>query len=170
MKRLFRLCVYLFLFACVISTFSCQKGANVTDSRVTGDSTQFIKYTIAGTAHNFLSPADSFETSKFNSSINIRANPYHFTDSASWKFTSFNFSNVTGPGTYTLDAASLIITQGIYPQSDIEYHDSGVTTLTITEFGPPGGIIAGHYSGTLFLWAGPGTYSFSCEFRVVRSF
>jgi len=168
MKWILRLCGSLLLVALAIDNFSCQK--NVTDSRVMGDSVEYVKFTIAGTAHNFLSPDDSFYVVKYNSSINIQAYPHTYTDSASWKFTSFNFSNVSGPGTYSLDSGSLIITKGIYPQSNIEYHDRGPTTLVVTEYGPMGGIIAGHYGGTLVPWIGPGSYGYSCEFRVIRSF
>jgi len=171
MKRLFRLFVYLLLFSCTICTFSCQRNIDITDSRGTGDSTEFVKFVIAGNAHNFLSPADSFRTTIFNSSINIMAHPHNYTDSAHWKFTSFNFSNISGPGTYALDPGSLLITKGIYPQSDFDYHDWGPVTLTISEFGPTGGIIAGHFSGTLEAWINLNIHlSFTCEFRVVRSF
>ena len=135
-----------------------------------GDSVQYIKFTIAGAAHDFLSPADSFRTVLFNSSINIMAHPNTFCDSASCKFTSFNFSNVSGPGTYLLDAGSLLVTRGIYPRSDMDYHDKGPVVVTIAEFGATNEYIAGSFSGTLESWFNGATVSFSCDFRVKRLF
>ena len=171
MKWIFRFGGFLLLFTCIVSTFSCQKNIKVIDSRLTGDSVEFVKYTIAGSAHNFLSPADSFRTATYGSSVTVFAHPRYFTDSANWKFTCFNFSNVTGPGTYALDPGSLLVTKGIYPPSDFDYHDIGPVVLTISEFGPTGGIIAGHFSGTLEAWINLNIHrSFTCEFRVVRSF
>ena len=168
MKRLLHFLTSVLLIVLIFCNYRCQK--NPGELRVMDDSTQFVKYVIAGMRFNFLTPDDSISTSLFNSSINVWVFSDIFIDSAHYKFTSFNFSNVTAPGTYLLDAGSLLITRGIYPHSDIDYHDKGPVTVTITEFGPSNGYIAGSYSGTLESWFNNATVTFSCNFRVKRLF
>jgi len=127
---------------------------------------QYINYTIAGNVQNFVSPADSFFTSRQNPTTSIQAYPKVFTDSASWQYTSFGFDGITAPGTYTLTPSSLIVTKGFH----LQYNDAGPMTVTITEFGSTGQYISGSFSGTMREFYTNATASGSCNFRVRRNF
>jgi len=168
MKKSFGLFACFILLVVTLSNNSCQRGPG--DMRLTDDSTQYIKYTIAGNAQNFLSASDSFRTVRQNTSTVISAHPMIFTDSASWQYTSFNFSGIAAPGTYTLSPGTFIVTKGIYPQSTFQYNDNGPITITITEFGNTGEYIKGEFTASLRAWTNSAVVAASCEFRVKRTF
>jgi len=168
MKKIFQLFACLCLVIVALSTYRCQR--NIGDLRVTDDSTQYIRYTVGGITQNFLSPADSFRTVRLNSTTTVFAHPHNFTDSASWQYTSFNFSGVTSPGTYVLDHSSFILTKGIWPGSNFEYNDDPVINITITEFGNTGEFIAGSFTGTLRNHWTSAVVTGSCDFRIKRTF
>ena len=73
---------------------------------------QYINFTIGTIVHNFTSPADSMLVNRQDTTTNIQAFPKTFTDSASWKYTSFNFSGIAAPGIYVLPASTFIVTKG----------------------------------------------------------
>jgi len=132
---------------------------------------QYINFIIGGNPQNFISPVDSFNTYRQSTTTNISANSRNFTDSIIWQYTSFNFSGIIAPGTYSLSNNTFIVTKGIYPAAGSrEYNLDVATTITITEFGNTGQYIAGSFSGTMrerytnVLVAG------SCTFRVRRGF
>jgi hypothetical protein len=134
---------------------------------------QYINFTIGSIIHNFASPVDSFYVNRQDSiSItNIQAFPVTFTDSASWKFTSFNFSGAAAPGTYPLPANSFIVTKGTQaPPLSWQYNLTASTTVTITEFGGPGQYIAGSFTGTMRESTTNVTATGTCNFRVRRRF
>jgi hypothetical protein len=161
--------IYLVLFVVAFNGYRCQKDAGGSAGQL-DPSDQYIKYTIAGITQNFLTPADSFRTVRQNSTTIIFAHPNNFTDSASWQYTSFNFTGATAPGTYTLSPSTFIVTKGIWPQSNIQYNDGGTITITITEFGNTGEYIAGTFTGPLKAWSNNAIVTGSCEFRVKRTF
>jgi len=168
MKTIIGLCAYLILFVVAFSNYGCQRDAG--GMRLTDDSTQYIKYTIAGNSQNFLSPFDSFRTVRRNGEITIFGHPFTMTDSASWQFTAFNITDITAPGAYPLIPRSFVVTKGIPPKYNVQFNDDGPITVTITEFGNMGGYIAGNFTGSLRAWTNSAIVSGSCEFRIKRSF
>jgi len=130
---------------------------------------EFINFIIGGNAHNFVAPADSFNTYRQNTTISISSYPKTYIDSTSWKYTSFNLDGITGPGTYTLNNNSFIVTKGISPAAGSwEYHLTAPVTVTITEYGNVGQYIAGNFSGTMQEFLTNVQVSGSCNFRVYR--
>ena len=130
---------------------------------------QYINFTIGTTIHNFTSPVDSFRVYRQDTTTNIQAFPKTFTDSASWKYTSFNFSGIAAPGTYLLPSNSFIVTKGTQaPPLSWQYNLTAPTTVTITEFGGPGQYIAGSFTGTMRESTTNVTATGTCSFRVRR--
>ena len=130
---------------------------------------QFINFTIGTIIHNFTPPSDSLVVYRQDTSTNIQAFPKTFTDSASWKYTSFNFSGIAAPGTYFLPSNSFIVTKGTQaPPSSWQYNLTASTTVTITEFGGPGQYIAGSFTGTMRESTTNVTVTGTCNFRVRR--
>jgi hypothetical protein len=130
---------------------------------------QFINFTIGTIIHNFTSPADSFVVYRQDTTTNIQAFPKIFTDSASWKYTSFNFSGIAAPGTYVISSNTFIVTKGNQaPPLSWQYNLSASTTVTITEFGGPGQYIAGSFTGTMRESTTNVTVTGTCNFRVRR--
>jgi len=130
---------------------------------------QYIYYTIGSRILNFVSPADSFLTYRQDTNTNIQAYPTIYIDSASWNYTSFNFSGAAAPGTYSLPASSFYVQKGITPAPGTwEYTLVSSVTVTITEFGGPGQYIAGSFTGLMRDWATQVTANGTCNFRVRR--
>ena len=130
---------------------------------------QYINFTIGTIIHNFTSPADSIVVYRQDTTTNIQAFPKTFTDSASWKYTSFNFSGIAAPGTYLIPASTFIVTKGNQaPPLSWQYNLTATTTVTITEFGGPGQYIAGSFTGTMRESTTNVTVTGTCNFRVRR--
>ena len=130
---------------------------------------QFINFTIGTIVHNFTPPADSLIVYRQDTTTNIQAFPKVFTDSASWKYTSFNFSGIAAPGTYLLPSNSFIVTKGTQaPPLSWQYNLTASTTVTITEFGGPGQYIAGSFTAPMRESTTNVTVTGTCNFRVRR--
>ena len=130
---------------------------------------QYINFTIGTIIHNFTSPADSFLVFRQDTTTSIQAFPTTFTDSASWKYTSFNFSGIAAPGTYVIPSSTFIVTKGNQaPPLSWQYNLTASTTVTITEFGGPGQYIAGSFTGTMRESTTNVTVTGTCNFRVRR--
>ena len=130
---------------------------------------QYINFTIGTIIHNFTSPADSFLVFRQDTTTSIQAFPTTFTDSASWKYTSFNFSGIAAPGTYLIPSNIFIVTKGNQaPPLSWQYNLTASTTVTITEFGGPGQYIAGSFIGTMRESTTNVTVTGTCNFRVRR--
>jgi hypothetical protein len=167
MKRFSPSFVALSLLLIAFTAFQCQKEHG--DTGTDGDD-QYVKYTVGSLTENFVSPSDSFTTSKYNASINFVASPKIFVDSASWQFSIFNISNITSPGNYTLDAGSLLVSRGSGTHFSVYYNDSGPMTVNITEYGNTGGYITGSFSGTFRDFNSGALVAGSCIFRLKRRF
>ena len=132
---------------------------------------QYINYIIGGNPHNFLPPLDSFLTFRQSSNTNIQAFRSGVTDSITYQYTSFNFSGITAPGTYTLNPGTFIVTKGISPAvGSWQYNDAGPIVITITEFGNTGQYIAGSFNGSMREFFTNMVVTGTCSFRVRRGF
>jgi hypothetical protein len=131
---------------------------------------QYINFTIGTTVHNFVSPADSFNTYRQDTITGTVAHPINLsTDSVNWKWTSFRFFGAAAPGTYFFPSNSFLVTKGVYPAAGSwEYLLVSSTTVTITEYGGPGQYISGSFTGLMREGYTNVTATGTCTFRLRR--
>ena len=132
---------------------------------------QYIYYTIGTRVVNFVSPADSFLTTRHDTTTYVTAFPQVYTDSSSWNYTSFNFHGLAAPGTYLLPANTFYVQKGITPSAGSwEYMLVSSVMVTITEYGGIGQYITGSFSGLMRDHVTQATANGTCTFRLRRWF
>ena len=130
-----------------------------------GTSTQqFINFTVDGTPHNFVYPADSLDGNSYSQGTTFTTTNVNGYSPASNKSIYFTF-NGGATGTFPL---SFVMAQlpGFVTDS-LTMIVSSPINVTMTEFGSVGGFIAGNFSGTLYT-NGTVAHPVVCSFRVRR--
>ena len=148
------------------STISVTSGNYTANMSACGTSTlQFINYTIAGNAYNFVPSLDSLTAWRNGTTTSI--NGYRKgRDSVTYQYTSFNFAGEAIPGTYGMSTNTFIISKGI--PSTIEYKMEGAININITEYGGPGQFVAGSFTGNFRERYTNAVVSGTCSFRIRR--
>ena len=124
---------------------------------------QFINFDIGGNAINFL-PANDSLTSYRNGNTTIVQAFRQQADSASYQYTSFNFTGPQAPGVYSMSNGSFIVSKGL----SLEYTMEGTINITITEYGNSGEFVTGSFTGNMRERYTNAVVSGTCSFRIRR--
>jgi hypothetical protein len=123
--------------------------------------TAFINFTIDGAAHSLVSPADS--TIGYNLAPGAIASQIRGYTGNQAMFSLFSFSGVS-TGSFPLTSINL---RAPGMADSVGVNSATPINVSVTEYGPVGGFIAGSFSGTLIGYAVP-THTIQCSFRVPR--
>ena len=124
-------------------------------------STEFINYSIDGTAHNLVAPPDSMYQSSSAGSTNSYISGSQFGGS---HYVYFSYDN-TGIGVGTTQTLNSFYSTFLGTQPTVTQPAS----VSITEYGPVGQFISGNFTCTLTTIAPAATYNIACSFRVRRN-
>ena len=117
---------------------------------------EYINYFYGGT-QVILIPPDYFEAARGNDTTGIVGSHQNQTG-----FTNFIFKGAPAPGTYALSKIYFIANQS-------SWNMTGTANVTITEYGPVGGYIAGSFSGNVLRTSTTVPVPVTGRFRVKRS-
>jgi hypothetical protein len=139
------------------NTFGAVSACGTTISR-------FINYTLNGVVHSLIFPADSANVSVSSQPPQTRISAFSIPTTGQQvnRYINFNFAgNTVGATTIS----SLTVTGG---STSASLAPSSTIPVNITEFGAPGGFIAGSFSGTVRVDSSTTQIPIQCNFRVLR--
>ena len=147
----------------VVNLPSGQSGIVLQTCQTVDNPRYYISYINDSLIHSFHAPIDSlkwWENSQTgNSNLYAINDVYNQTGDTTFRFGAFQFpQQITGPGTYQSSNFSL----------NNVYNTQSPITVTVTEFGPIGGYVAGTWEGQFVNTNTAITYTTHGSFRVSR--